>query len=83
MKKLIKAAAYHLDDDVLAVHLQLMVMSIAKVLVALYVIGQMASEYMTPVFAITRTALTRLSEQFVYKVTPLGDDASIQLNETN
>lgn len=83
MKQQIKNAVHFLEDESLAYHLQLLVMSIAKVLVALYVIGQMASEYMTPVFAFVRTALTYLGEQFVYEVAPLGDDTSIQLKETN
>lgn len=83
MKQQLKDAIHFLEDDTLAYHLQLLVMSIARYLVAIYVIGQMASEYMTPVFAFVRTALTYLGEQFVYKVAPLGDDTSIQLNETN
>lgn len=83
MKQQIKDASHFLEDDNLAYHLQLMVMNIARYLVAIYVIGQMASEQAERIEEGIRTAFTYLGEQFVYQVTPLGEDASIQLKETN
>ena len=76
MKKLIQDAAYHLDDEVLAVHLQLMVMSIAKYLVYAYVAGQVVAEAVHPY-------LVLMGESFSYRYTQTGDDTSIQLNHTN
>lgn len=76
MRNLIKDAAYHLDDEVLAVHLQLIVMSIARYLVFAYVAGQMVAEAVHPY-------LVLMGESFSYRYTQTGDDTSIQLNHTN
>lgn len=67
MKQLIQTTAYHLQDEVLAMHLQLLVESIMKVLVYVYVAGVITGE-------VVRPYVTRIGEMLSYRIPPTGED---------
>ena len=67
--------AIELQDDNLALTLQLWAESVMKVLVFVYVAGVIASEMVHPY-------LTQLGELFTYKITQLGDVTDVVQEET-
>jgi len=72
-KSFTRTATIHLDDDVLACHIKDMVDAIVPILVAVYVAGLVAGEYI-------RTSLQWVSEQ-VSPLVPMGDVSGTQLTE--
>ena len=70
-----KSLADELQDDNLALTLQLWAESLMKVLVFVYVAGVMASEVVQPY-------LTQLGELFTYKIPQMGDDTDAVQTET-
>ena len=75
LKAITKQLAFHLDDDVLAIHIQEFVFTIIKVLVGIYVASQMAGEIVQPY-------LTQLGELFTYKIPQMGDVTDAVQQET-
>ena len=68
LKDITKSIAYHLQDDVLAIHLQLFVESVARVLVWFYA-GLMTGE-------VVRPYLTQLVDWMTPKIPAMGDEAT-------
>ncbi len=81
-KKFIKDASFHLQDDVLAIHLHSLVFTIIKPFIAVYVIGMMAGEYVRDAWTLVQPYVTHLSEAFTYKTTQMGDVWILQEEDT-
>jgi len=79
LKDFTKSAAYHLSDDVLAVHLQLFVESVARVLVWVYVAGLLTGEVGR---TLVQPYVTRMGDLFTYKTTQMGDLKAAVLADT-
>ena len=70
-----KSLAYELQDDNLALTLQLWAESLMKVLVFVYVAGVIAGEVVQPY-------VTQLGELFTYKIPQMGDVTDVVQEET-
>ena len=75
IKQLTRAAAFHLQEDNLALTLQLWAESVARVLVFMYVTAVMAGEIVQPY-------LTQLGELFTYKIPQMRDATDAVQEET-
>ena len=71
MKQVVRFIVDNSDEELLGLRLEMFVSTLIKAVVAVYVVGQIAQEKVSAVYAVAKDAvgtdvLTRLGEPFVY-----------------
>ena len=83
IKQFTRAAAVQLQEDNLALTLQLWAESLMRVLVFMYVAGVMAGEVVRPLGrTLVQPFFTQLGELFTYKIPQMGDVTDAAQQET-